>query len=108
MAWFKRKTVMRKNFGALAMMSILAVTAEQQYKNHDATEAKHKLKKSEPKQIEPPIQKGMKYYCFRSDGTFKQYERDGAMLKEEVAFSCWSLNDKNAIKKFKSFQSKLG
>ncbi len=89
------------------MISILAVTAEQQQFNHDATESKYKRNKSEPKQIEPPIQKGMKYYCFRSDGSFKQYERDGAMLKEEVVFSCWSLNDKNAIKKFKSFQSKL-
>jgi len=101
---------MRKNFGALAMMSILAVTTEQQQFNHDATESKHNRKKSEPKQIEPLIQKGMKYYCFRSDGSFKQYERDGAMLKEEVVFSCWSLNDKNAIKKFNNWklkQSKL-
>lgn len=55
------------------------------------------------KNSEPPIPKGMKYYCFRWDGTFKQYERDGAMLKEEKFFDCYALNDKNAIKKFDKF-----
>ena len=59
--------------------------------------------KPEPKK-EPKPQKGMKYYCFREDGAFKQYERDGAMLKEEVFFKCYALNDKNAIKKFNKFK----
>jgi hypothetical protein len=48
----------------------------------------------------------MKYYCFRKDGTFLQYERDGAMLKDEKFFTCYALNDKNAIKKFNKFNFK--
>jgi hypothetical protein len=55
------------------------------------------------KEVEPPIPNGMKYYCFRKDGTFLQYERDGAMLKDEKFFTCYALNDKNAIKKFNSY-----
>ena len=58
------------------------------------------------REIEPPIPNGMKYYCFRWDGTFKQYERDGAMLREEKFFDCYALNDKNAIKKFNKFNSR--
>ena len=53
---------------------------------------------------EPQPQKGQKYYCFRNDGTFVQYERDGPMLREEVVFKCYAINDKNAIKKFKKWQ----
>jgi len=87
--------------GYLAFMATMAMMSETNFgiKNEPIEENHTPIK-----DVEPPIQKGLKYYCFRQDGTFMQYERDGAMLKEEKFFSCYALNDKNAIKKFNKFK----
>jgi hypothetical protein len=90
----------KKSTSALMMLGLGLMLSEYGSKAYDSYEDFEKNPNRKLTPIEPPIPNGMKYYCFRSDGSFKQYERDGAMLKEEVAFSCYSLNDKNAIKKF--------
>ena len=89
-----------KKSSALMMMS-LAMMASGEFGKFGID--KYEENNTRPRKIEPIVQKGMKYYCFRNDGTFKLYERDGAMLKTEMVFSCWALNDKNAIKKFHKF-----
>lgn len=87
----------------LTSLAMMMAIQEQGVKYNQGEDNHREKPKKYPK--EPIPQKGMKYYCFREDGTFKQYERDGAMLKEEVFFKCYALNDKNAIKKFNKFKT---
>jgi hypothetical protein len=97
-----------KKSNALMMMSLAMISASMAQGNLNIMNVNNydsANRKRQPKPIEPPIQSGMKYYYFREDGTFKQYERDGAMLKDEVVFKCYALNDKNAIKKFNKFKT---
>jgi hypothetical protein len=39
------------------------------------------------------------------DGSFLTEKKDQRMLKEDCFFKCFSINDKNAIKKFNKFYS---
>ena len=55
------------------------------------------------KDIEPKPQNGQFHYWFRADGTFLNEKQGERMRKEECVFKCFSINDKNAIKKFNSF-----
>jgi hypothetical protein len=96
----------KKNSSALMMLSLGMMLSEYGSKRYESYEDYKKDPNRTPKSIEPPIPNGMKYYCFRKDGTFLQYEKDGPMLKEEKVFSCYALNNKNAIKKFNKFNSK--
>ena len=90
---------MKNNFAFMAMMAMMG---ESNIDNFQQEEPKL-LKKQKPKEVIP---KGMKYFLFRQDGTFKDYEKDGLILKEEVYFRCYAINSKNAIKKFNKFKTK--
>lgn len=57
------------------------------------------------KDTEPKPQKGKFHYWFRSDGTFLNEKQSERMRKEDCVFKCFSINDKNAIKKFKKFSN---
>ena len=50
-----------------------------------------------PKEPTPPS--GSKEYFFNIDGEFSTEK----MLRTEVVFKCYAINDKNAIRKFKNF-----
>ena len=56
---------------------------------------------------EPIPQKGQFHYWFREDGTFINEKQSERMLREECVFKCYSINDKNAIKKFNKFKKQL-
>lgn len=79
---------------AMAMMSENTLHAEEKPR-------KYTPNKNEPNEVIP---KGMRWFCFRKNGTFKDYEKDSAMLREEVYFRCYAINSKNAIKKFNKFK----
>ena len=66
---------------------------------------KEKPRKYTPnlKDIEHKPQKGQFHYWFRIDGTFLSEKQGERMRKEDCVFKCFSINDKNAIKKFNSF-----
>lgn len=55
----------------------------------------------EPIEIQPKPPTGTKEYFFNSNGEFSTE----SMLKEDVAFKCCAINDKNAIRKFKRWQA---
>ncbi len=55
------------------------------------------------REFEPQPQKGQFHYWFRADGTFLNEKQDERMRKDECVFKCFSINNKNAIKKFNSF-----
>lgn len=55
------------------------------------------------KDFEPRPQAGQFHYWFRIDGTFLNEKQSERMKKDECVFTCFSINDKNAIKKFNSF-----
>lgn len=82
---------------SLAMMSMMSETDFSKEKPRDYTPTKKKLKEVIPK--------NMKWFLFRKDGTFKDYEKDGSILREEVYFRCYAINSKNAIKKFNKFKN---
>jgi hypothetical protein len=52
---------------------------------------------------EPQPPKGTKEYFFNSVGEFSTEQ----MLKTETVFKCFAINDKNAIRKFNAYKSKL-
>lgn len=56
-----------------------------------------------PKREERPPA-GCKTYWFKANGEFSS-ER---MLKSETVFECFAINDRNAIRKFKRWQSSHG
>lgn len=55
------------------------------------------------KDFEPKPQKGQFHYWFRIDGTFLNEKQGKRMRKDECVFKCFSINNKNAIKKFNAF-----
>jgi len=57
--------------------------------------------------IETKPNKGQFHYWFRKDGTFLSEKKSERMKKEDCVFTCFAINDKNAIKKFKAFVQKL-
>lgn len=56
-----------------------------------------------PSNVNPPLPNGTKEYFFNMYGEFSTE----SMLKTECVFKCVSINDKNAIKKFQNWKSKL-
>lgn len=64
----------------------------------------------EARQVWPPPKReerppaGCKTYWFKANGEFSS-ER---MLKSETVFECFAINDRNAIRKFKQWQSSHG
>lgn len=52
--------------------------------------------------IQPKPPKGAKEYFFNSSGEFSTE----SMLKEDVEFKCYAINNKNAIRKFKKFNKR--
>jgi len=64
-----------------------------------------KVKLNSESKKEQPIQKGQFHYWFRIDGTFLSEKQGERMLKTDCIFKCFAINDKNAIKKFKKFQT---
>lgn len=57
------------------------------------------LRKKPPIQTRPP--KGSKEYWFNSEG---EYSHE-SMRKTEVVFSCYAINDKNAVRKYNKWCS---
>lgn len=99
---------MKKSFQFLALASILSAisTTREEYEGMgniiDTSQPRKGRISQTPKQVIP---KGQQYFSFREDGTYICYEKQGAMLKTEYVFSCYALNAKNAIKKFKQFKT---
>lgn len=91
---------MKKNlaFMSLAMMAMMSETNFGEIPKETAREYK-----SKQKSIYPKAQKGQFHYWFRADGTFLNEKQSERMRKDECVFKCFSINDKNAIKKFNSF-----
>lgn len=86
--------------GYLAFMATMAMMSEN---NMYDIEEKPREYTPNLKDIEPKPQKGQFHYWFRADGTFLNEKQGERMRKEECVFKCFSINDKNAIKKFNSF-----
>ena len=63
-------------------------------------EPEHRTKVSRTQTEEARPQKGQYYYWFRADGSFLSNSDGERMLREDCVFSCFAINDKNAIKKF--------
>lgn len=69
----------------------------------DYTDSEHDNKKERgdkiliPKRTPPP--KGTKEYFFNIQGDFS----NTSMLKSDCVFTCFAINDKNAVKKFKKY-----
>ena len=77
--------------------------AQTNRENFEAFEEEQVFKKE--KTLEP--KPGQFYYWFRIDGTFLSEKQDERMLKEDCAFTCFAINDKNAIKKFNKWKNNL-
>ena len=54
---------------------------------------------------EPKQQPGTFHYWFRDDGSFLTEKQGERMRKDECVFVCFSMNDKNAIKKFNKYKN---
>ena len=87
---------MKSSFLAMAMMAAMAddFSYPKQNKGMEFIPQEEK----EPKQP-----KGHLHYWFRLDGTFINDNNEKRMFKSECIFKCFSLNDKNAIRKFNAF-----
>lgn len=84
---------MKKSFLAFAMMA--AMMDDVVYPKES------KGQKFIPREsIEPKQPKNTIYYWFRADGTFLNENHGERMRKDECVFNCFSVNDKNAIRKF--------
>jgi hypothetical protein len=86
----------------MAMMG--GIMSQQSYpSNYDEpTSYKGRIPKY-PKKDSP--QKGQFHYWFRADGTFLNEKQGERMRKDECVFVCYSINDKNAIKKFNNYKN---
>jgi hypothetical protein len=91
---------MKKNIAtmSLALMAMMSETNFGEIPKETPREYKPRQKS-----IYPKAQKGQFHYWFRADGTFLNEKQGERMRKEECVFKCFSINDKNAIKKFNSF-----
>ncbi len=56
--------------------------------------------------VEQPKPKGVNQYWFRIDGTFIKESDEERMLKSDLFYSCFALNDKNAIRKFNQYRKR--
>ena len=74
----------------LAMMAMAVMSESHQYEHANVSTA----------DIQPRPPKGTREYFFNKYGEFSTEE----MLKSECVFMCYSINDKNAIKKFGRWQ----
>lgn len=84
--------------GMAFAMAMMAEASMMDYK-----ESPREYNPEPKKDIEPKPQKGQLHYWFRADGTFLNEKQDERMRKDECVFKCFSINNKNAIKKFNSF-----
>ena len=83
--------------GILGMALAMAMMSEASFSRENAP----REYKPNSKDFEPKPQKGQFQYWFRSDGTFLKGNKI-----ENLFFTCFAINDKNSVKKFKSYQSK--
>lgn len=91
--------------GFLGMTVAMAMMADQNYEPvHRETKPKRVPKHNLPTEIKQ--QKGQLQYWFRIDGTFISEKNEERMLKTECVFTCFSINDTNAIRKFKNNNKK--
>lgn len=79
----------KKSNAALQMMGLMGMMAMSQDTEYNYLER-------EPIEIQPKPPRGTSEYFFNAMGEFST----GQMLKEDVVFYCYAINDKNAIKKF--------
>lgn len=86
--------------GILAMALSMAMMSESAMLDINEKPRKYIPNK---KRNEPIPKKGQFHYWFRVDGTFLNEKQGERMRKEECVFKCFSINDKNAIKKFNAF-----
>lgn len=86
---------MKKASLLAGMFGMMAALSEDYPKFDDTLIIKKKLPKEKPKP-------GQFYYWFRNDGTFLSNKQEERMLREDCIFTCFSINDKNAIRKFKN------
>jgi len=100
---------MRKNFGLLAglyVMSAMEHAREHQEFIEEINKPIERKKVDLNRYAEEVQPKGTLRYWFNSEGIFLKETNEQRMRKEDCVFKCFSLNDKNAIRKFKKFQNK--
>jgi hypothetical protein len=85
---------------AMAMMGVMMSQQSYPSSPDEPISYKGRIPKY-PKKDSP--QKGQFHYWFRADGTFLNEKQDERMRKDECVFVCYSINDKNAIRKFNAF-----
>lgn len=89
-----KKSIALQSLAMMAMFSDSAMNFEKE----------ETPKKFIPKQnTEPKIPTSLKHYWFKRDGTFLHENHERRMFKSDTFFTCFALNDKNAIRKFKKF-----
>lgn len=94
--------IMSKKLGLLGLMATMAAISQQHYEPENlSVQTKKGRAPIYPKDEQP--KKGQFHYWFRRDGTFLNEKQSERMAKEECVFKCFSINDKNAIKKFNVF-----
>lgn len=86
--------------GYLGLAVAMAMMSEKSIYSDDEKPRKYTPSK---KDFETKPQKGQFHYWFRADGTFLNEKQDERMRKDECVFKCFSINNKNAIKKFNAF-----
>ena len=86
----------------LTSLAMMAAMSEHRF---DKPNPRIEFEKPEtPKNKKNPIQhKGQFEYWFRENGTFLNEKQGERMRKDECVFKCFSINDKNAIRKFQQF-----
>lgn len=94
-----------KNLKGMAGMA-LAMAMMSQESMMDYKETPREYTPPTKKEIEPRPKNGQFYYWFRIDGTFLSEKQSERMLRTECVFTCFAINDKNAVKKFNSFINK--
>ena len=83
----------------LAAMGAMAIMTSYGDMNEVREMGKRPLLPSPPKKKRPPS--GSKEYFFNSEGEFSTEK----MLKADCVFTCFSINDKNAVRKFKKWKN---
>ena len=93
---------MNKSKGILGMALTMALMAETAMHGYSDAPREYIPNNKKP-ELKP--QKGQFYYWFREDGSFLNEKQGERMRREDCVFTCFSINDKNAIKKFNSFMN---
>ena len=91
--------------GMLGMALAMAMMSDVNMMDYKETPREYNPKPK--KNIEPQPKNGQFHYWFRADGTFLNEKQDKRMRKDECVFKCFAINNKNAIKKFKSFANQI-